>query len=127
MTMQSISTLSTRTLSRGCARHGVLLAIILICLVTPSVQATLRVWSGGGADNFWNTAANWTNNSAPVAGDDLLFPAGSSRLSNSNNFAATTTFNSITFAGSNYVINGNAITKRAAMNNNPPVGTNTFN
>ena len=36
-------------------------------------------WTGGGGDNNWTTAANW-GGTAPVAGDDLVFPAGAARL-----------------------------------------------
>src|ERR1051325_1279122 len=103
------------------------LGISLLSLCLPA-RATLRVWSGNGADNFWNTGAHWTNTSPPVAGDDLLFPAVTLRLSNSNNITAATTFNTLTFSGSNYVINGNALTLSAGLTNNAPAGmTNTFN
>src|SRR2546427_1876061 len=80
-----------------------LLAILCLWLTNPAARATLRVWSGGGGDNFWNTAANWTNGAPPVSADDLLFPPAAARLSNSNNLTAGTTFGSITFSGSNYV------------------------
>src|SRR5437867_4705796 len=83
-----------------------LLITLYICLLAPAAQATLKVWSGGGADNFWNTAANWTNNAGPGAADDLLFPSGAARLSNSNNLTAGTALGSIIFSGSNYVIDG---------------------
>jgi hypothetical protein len=55
------------------------------------------------------TATNW-GAAAPVAGDDLVFPAGAANPSNTNNFAAGTTFNSITFSGGTYTLNGNGIT-----------------
>lgn len=66
-------------------------------------------WDGGGSDNNWLTADNWTANLAPAAGDDLVFPAGASQLSNTNNFAAGTRFNTIQLSGAGYTLNGNAL------------------
>ena len=37
-----------------------------------------------------------------MAGDDLLFPSGAARLSNSNNFPSGTVFHSVTFSGGGY-------------------------
>src|SRR5437867_2864435 len=92
-----------------------------------NATATTRTWTGGGTDNNWTTANNW-GGAAPLAGDDLVFPAVNLRLSNTNNFAANTVFNSITFSGTNYVINGNALTNNAGLTNSSPVTTtNTFN
>ena len=68
--------------------------------VGPYVAATVRTWTGGGADNNWTTLANW-GGTAPVAGDDLVFPGGAARLSNTNNFGAGTAFNSIRFRAAN--------------------------
>src|SRR6266545_4319560 len=98
------------------------LGIICLCLTLPTARATLRVWSGGGGDNVWSTGANWTNGAPPVAADDLLFPAGAARLSNSNNISAGTAFNSLTFSGSNYVINGNSLTLSSGLANNVSAG-----
>ena len=76
--------------------------------VGPYVAATARTWTGGGADNNWTTPGNW-GGTAPVAGDDLVFPGGAARLSNTNDFAAATSFNSITISGTGYTLAGNAI------------------
>src|ERR1043166_6954015 len=59
-------------------------------------QAATRTWDGGGTNNNWTTATNWVGDTSPVAGDDLVFPLGAAGLSNTNNFAAATVFNSIT-------------------------------
>ena len=47
--------------------------------VGPYVAATSRTWTGAGADNNWTTPGNW-GGTAPVAGDDLVFPGGAARL-----------------------------------------------
>lgn len=68
----------------------------------------LRVWTGAVSD-AWLTPANWAGNEAPQAGDDLLFPAGVSRLGARNDFATDTAFSTIAFTGSGYVLSGNRI------------------
>ena len=79
---------------------------------SPLAHAATRTWDGGGADNFWTNAANW-GGTAPVAGDNLIFPgtAPADSLVNTNNFPANTTFGSITITGTNYNLSpfGNAI------------------
>src|SRR5262249_39090087 len=53
-------------------------------------------------------AANW-GGTAPVAGDDLVFPVGTVGLRNTNDFVSRQ-FGQITFSGSNYIVQGNALT-----------------
>jgi len=77
-------------------------------------HATLRIWDSGGADDNWTTALNWVGDVAPVAGDDLLFPPGA-RTGPLNDFPAGTTFNSITFSGGNYALDGNSISLNAGI------------
>ena len=59
-------------------------------------ESNLHEWDGGGADDNWATAENWTNNVAPVPGQTLVF-AGSTRLEPDNDFASGTSFNGIKF------------------------------
>jgi autotransporter-associated beta strand protein len=68
------------------------------------VPAT-ATWDGGGATSNWSNPGNWVGDVLPAAGDDLVFPAGAARLTNFNNFP-NTSFNSLTFSGSGYVISG---------------------
>jgi len=86
-----------------------LLAFAILLSAAPA-RAVTRTWTGAGADNNWTTAANW-GGTAPVAGDDLVFPGGTPRLSPNNDFAANTLFNSIAFTGGSggYTLGGNAI------------------
>ena len=65
-------------------------------------------WTGGGANANWTNAQNW-GGTAPVAGDDLVFPAGAARLTANNDFAAATAFNSITISGTGYTLTGNSV------------------
>src|SRR5262245_23652800 len=63
-----------------------------------SLMAVL-VWDGS-ANNLWSNAANWTGDVAPMAGDDLVFPAAAGNLANVNDLAAGTRFNTILIQGS---------------------------
>src|SRR4051795_12799853 len=68
-------------------------------------------WDGGGADDFWLTAANWNADTAPLTTNSLAF-AGAIRVTPNNNFTAGTSFSGITFNGGAgaFVLSGNAIT-----------------
>ena len=66
-------------------------------------------WNGQGTDNKWSTAANWSGNAAPVAGDQLVF-AGTTQTSTQNDLAAGTSFQSIEFQGSGFSLSGNSTT-----------------
>lgn len=84
-------------------------------------------WDGGGTDNNWTTAANWVGNIEPAAGDTLTFGANSAlQLTNNNNFAPGTSFNSISFSSAGYTLNGDAITLSNGIASQP-AGTNTVN
>jgi hypothetical protein len=62
-------------------------------------------WDGGGANANWTTADNWIGDVAPSAGDDLVF-AGSTQTSTQNDFAAGTSFNSITLSSGDFTLAG---------------------
>jgi len=74
------------------------------------------LWTGAGPNAFWNDASNWTLNGAaavPVTNGtaDLLFPGGAAQITTSNNnFAAASSFHSLTIDAANYTLNGNSIT-----------------
>jgi autotransporter-associated beta strand protein len=72
-----------------------------------SAYAATRTWTGA-TNGSWSLASNW-GGTAPVTGDDLVFPNGASNLSNTNDLTENTIFNSITFSGSGYTLSGNKI------------------
>ena len=80
-----------------------------ILFFTFHTQAAVRTWDGGGADNNWQTAANWVGDVAPSANDDLVFPTTAAQYVTNNNFFLFTTFNSITIEGGSYTIGGNPL------------------
>ncbi len=85
------------------------MAAWLLCEAAVSEAAPVT-WSGTAGSGFWSNAGNW-GGSSPSNGDDLIFPAGASRLTNTNDFSALKP-NSITFtgAGGGYHLYGNALT-----------------
>lgn len=94
----------------------------LFVLATPKAFAATETWDGGGSDNNMTTDANWADNTAPVAGDDLVFPANVTDRTVVNDFSAATSFNSITFSGtasqaSDYTISGASMTLVAGISN----------
>jgi fibronectin-binding autotransporter adhesin len=100
-------------------RHAaaITLALMAAAFWTGSARAATDTWIGGGADGNWMTAANW--NTLPVASDNLVFD-GTTNLTTTNNFAANTQFNGITFnstAGS-FTLGGNAILLAGDINDN---------
>jgi fibronectin-binding autotransporter adhesin len=106
----------------------ILLVITVIETVFSSVGfAATKIWSGAGADTNWQTVLNWVGGSAPSAGDDLVFPYGAARLSNNNNYAGGTGFNSITLTGSGYTLTGNSIALgTGGLTDSAPSGNNTI-
>ena len=100
------------------------LSLIFFCGWTQARAAT-RTWDGGGANASWATAANWVDDIAPVAGDDLVFPAGAAQMSISNNIGFFTAFNSITITGGTYTIGGNPFTLSNGLTAN--AGTHAVN
>src|SRR4051812_33447247 len=72
--------------------------VILFLGLAPHAFAATRTWTGAGADNSMTDAGNW-GGSAPVAGDDLVFPVSTSPGGADNDFPAGTVFHSITFSG----------------------------
>lgn len=86
-------------------------------------------WNGNGANNNWNTAANWVVPFPPPLDSDIIFPAGANRLTNSNNIAAGSAFATLTFngAGGGYVLNGNSFGINEELTAANTAGDNTIN
>lgn len=89
--------------------------VVSFLVLAQPAHAAIRTWTGGGGSNNWTEAANW-GGTAPVAGDELVFPGGAARMDPSNNnFAAGTTFLSLRFTAAGYRITGNALNLSAAQ------------
>jgi len=112
-------------------RRIIQFVLFLIFLVPALAQAATYTWTGN-SNGAWNTAGNWSPSGPPPPGSDLVFPSGASSTTMSNNIAANTAFNSITFSNvtgtTNYVINGNAFDLQGGgITSNDPGATNTIN
>lgn len=71
-------------------------------------EGLVGLWDGGGGNSNWTTPANWAGDVAPVAGQELIFPAGVIQTTTNNNFPDGTAFGPITVA-SGYTLQGNRV------------------
>lgn len=112
-----------------------ILASLSVPLLVGSVAhavADTCTWTGGGSDNNFSTAGNWSDSAGPVvecdngnvpeAGDTLEFPANVADLLPQNDMTAGISFQAINFTGvttanSGYTINGSVITLVGGMSN----------
>ncbi len=85
-------------------------------------------WTGGAglSDTGWMNPNNWQGLAAPVAGDDLVFPANPKSQINNNNFLAGTNFNSITIQAANYTLTGNSLSLNTGITASYTTGTSTY-
>ncbi len=83
-------------------------------------------WVGGGSTNNWNDGTNWIGGRAPVAGANLMFEAMPAGYLSVNDFAANTSFGSITIADSGYAILGNPIDLTGEIDATYSANTSTF-
>jgi autotransporter-associated beta strand protein len=86
-----------------------------------------RTWTGGGSTANWSDRNNWGGGIAPNPGDSLVFGPGASRLTNNNDFAAGTYFDSIAFSSAGYTITGNSIILFGPFDASAATGNNSFN
>ena len=98
--------------------------VLFFCNVFTAEAAT-RTWDGGGADNNWMTANNWSTDVAPVAKDRLIF-TGTTRLATNNNFPVNTSFDRITISASGFTLGGNAVTITGYITDSTTSGSNTI-
>src|SRR5438874_6531924 len=91
-----------------------------LCALEDRLAPAIATWDGGGVDNHWTTAANWTGDVAPSPGDDLVFPSGAAQLANVNDFAAGTAFQSLIINDGGYQISGNAVQVNTGVSANIP-------
>ena len=82
--------------------------------VVLTVASSLKSWTGAVSGN-WSNPQNWSPPSIPAAGEALLFPAGASNRTMTNDLAAGTSFGPMTFNDS-YTLNGNALTLTGNLN-----------
>lgn len=79
-----------------------------------------RVWNGGGTDDNWSTADNWSG-VAVANGSPLIF-AGGTRPANVNDIAGLVV-PSLTFNNGGFSLSGNSVTNTVALTNAAGVNT----
>jgi autotransporter-associated beta strand protein len=94
--------------------NRILKALLSVAVLSQTLTLSYagQIWDGGGADNNWNTAANWDGDTLPNFASAITF-AGPTRLTPSNNLAANTPIGGINFtntATNAFTLSGNAIT-----------------
>lgn len=99
------------------------LLVALLC--TAVAQAATYTWTGSASGN-WSNGANWDKGTAPVAGSTLVFPAGASNLSTTNDLSAGISFAKVTLSGSGYTLAGNAIVLAGTLTDSSTSGSNTI-
>jgi fibronectin-binding autotransporter adhesin len=83
--------------------------VVLTVSTNVILTAVTSVWDGGGANGFWQTAANWLTNIKPIEGDRLEF-AGNLRTISTNNFTPGTIFDTLALSSTNpFTLRGNAL------------------
>ena len=95
----------SRKIYRIAAVAALIGALLPFALLQGTAYASTKTWTGLGGDNLWSNPGNWS--AAIVAGDDLVFPAGVANKQSQNDFAANTSFASITVQDGGYNIFGN--------------------
>jgi autotransporter-associated beta strand protein len=93
----------------------IIIAVLLGCMPLASAQDT---WTGSLSNSMKNSN-NWSPTTAPVNGDDLVFPAAPSDLTPDVDFTTRRTFNTLTFDNDTYSMTGDgfAITAGMTFNN----------
>ncbi|MGI9056105.1 MAG: FG-GAP-like repeat-containing protein, partial [Pyrinomonadaceae bacterium] len=85
-------------------RQILILAFLLVCSLNSF--SAVKTWDGD-TNNSWATGANWSGDTPPGGGDQLVFPASAVQFDTNNNLFLFSPYNSITFNGGNYNISGN--------------------
>ena len=107
--------------------HGLIFAGMASLVL--AAQGATFTWDGGGGDNNWTTAANWSGDVAPASdGSSVLAFTGETRPTPANTFAADTVFAGInllndrssgktaafTLSGNRIVLGGNIVSTSAS-------------
>lgn len=83
--------------------------LVMLALGIGSAHAGTDFTWNGSVDANWSSSGNWTPAGPLTAGSNLIFPAGAGNLSNNNDLAAGTAFNTISITGNGYTLSGSNI------------------
>jgi fibronectin-binding autotransporter adhesin len=91
---------SLRTGSRILASLALIICLLALPLGASAVAATL-VWTGGGIDTNYQTAANWFALGPPAPGDVAVFPAATGVYGVTTSGGGAITVNELYYSGAN--------------------------
>ena len=88
-----------------------LACLLAIAAVPAHAQTNSQTWDGGGGDNNWSTAANWTNDTVPI--NQFVDFAGTTRTNPNNDIAAGKYIYEMrlknTTSGQSFTLDGNSV------------------
>jgi len=88
-----------------------LACLLAIAAVPAHAQTNSQTWDGGGGDNNWSTAANWTNDTVPI--NQFVDFAGTTQTSTNNDINAGKYIYQLRFknttSGRNFTVGGNQV------------------
>jgi hypothetical protein len=117
--------LSGRSSLHGRGLHlGASALLFALCLSgsAPRAHGAFRLWDGSDSA-VWSNFRNWVFDSAPGAGDLLIFPPGPTRLVMTNNFATNFSLHSLLFTGPGYRVEGNPLVLTNGLHASHEAGT----
>jgi hypothetical protein len=107
--MKSRSQVLSRLISSATALRAAVTAIIALQAAAGASAAT-KTWDGGAGTSSWHTAANWDNDTLPVAGDDIVIsvpgPVTVTYSTGSLAVNSITCTNGLTISGGTLTVNG---------------------
>ena len=78
--------------------RGFILTLMLFSsffIFTFEANAAIKTWDGGGGDNKWSTAANWSGDTVPINADEIVFNSTSTKNCTVDNIGAVWWFNKL--------------------------------
>lgn len=82
-------------------------------------------WSGAVSD-LWSNPGNWSSDTLPTTGSDLIFPSGAANLSNTDDLTSVTSYGSLALSGSGYAIGGTTAITFTSIDSSQSSSSNTI-
>ena len=99
--------LSIRVLT-ALAATAMVAAVPCAMAATASASPAVSTWTGT-TSGLWSIGTNWQSGLPPAPGDQLVFPAGASNKTTTNDLPGATVYDSISLSDTGYTLGGNNI------------------
>jgi len=92
-------------------------SIVLACLIVASSATAATIAWTGAVSNQWSVGGNWNSGVVPVAGDALVFPAGTTNRNMNNDLPTGLALQSLSFPSGTtmYSLSGNGLSLSAGL------------